>query len=104
MNYTTVTNSSTKYVSLTASENKYTINLNNNSYEGIDYIQFEIKYGDKTSFEEVGVITDGRDGSAREVIYYKSAGDSDVPLNPTPKDYSTSNSLYQTEGKELPID
>lgn len=104
MNYTTVANSSTKYVSLTASENKYTINLNNNSYEGIDYIQFEIKYGDKTSYEEVGIVIDGRDGSAREVIYYKSAGDSDVPLNPTPKDYSTSNSLYQTEDKELPID
>lgn len=102
MNYTTVTNSSTKYVSLTASENKYTINLNNNSYEGIDYIQFEIKYGDKTSYEEVGVVIDGRDGSAREVIYYKSAGE--VPNNPTPKDYSSPTSLYQTESKELPID
>jgi hypothetical protein len=102
MNYTTVTNNVTKQVSLTASENKYTINLNNNSYEGIDYIKFEIKYGDKISYEEVGVITDGRDGSAREVIYYKSAGE--VPNNPTPTDYLEPDSLYQTEDKELPID
>jgi hypothetical protein len=75
--------------------NKYSINLN--KYPNINKIKFEVIAGSITSFEEVGVITDGMDGSSREVLYYKSAGE--VPVNPTPNNY-LNDDYYQT--KELP--
>jgi hypothetical protein len=101
MKYTTLYNSDVNSSSISASDNKYIVNLNDDSYKGINYIQFEVTYNNKTSFEEIGVITDGMDGSAREVLYYKSTGNSDIPYNPTPLNIE-SGSLYQMY--ELPYD
>lgn len=101
MKYTTLYNSDVNSSSISASDNKYIVNLNDDSYKGINYIQFEVTYNNKTSFEEIGVITDGMDGSAREVLYYKSTGISDVPYNPTPLNIEL-GSLYQMY--ELPYD
>lgn len=69
--------------------------------EGVCYIRVNVydNSDNLKGFEEIGVITDGMDGSAREVIYYKSSGE--VPFNPTPKNFAKSND-YQNN--ELPID
>jgi hypothetical protein len=101
MKYTTLSDSNERSTIISASDDKYVVDLNNDSYKDINYIRFEVTHNNKTSFEEVGVITDGMDGSAREVLYYKSTGISDVPYNPTPLNIE-SGSLYQMY--ELPYD
>lgn len=97
MNYTSLYNSNVEIVQISpTSSNQYVIDLNNNSYEGIDYIKFVIYDANQNEkgFEEVNVITDGSDGSSREVIYYKS--ELEVPNNPTPSNYAE-NTSYQVD-------
>jgi hypothetical protein len=84
MKYKTTTSNSESSYSISPSDGKYIVNLNNNTFVDINYIRFEVTANGKTSFEEVGVITDGRDGSSKEVLYYKSKGEE--PVNPTPLD------------------
>jgi hypothetical protein len=83
MKYTTVENSNEKSVTINNSGDKYVASLS--AYAGINYIKFVIsKDGVEKGFEEVGVITDGMDGSSREVIYYKSSTEG-APKDPTPE-------------------
>ena len=100
MKYTTVENSNEKSVVINNSGDKYVAPLS--AYAGINYIKFVIsKDGVEKGFEEVGVITDGMDGSSREVIYYKSSTEG-APKNPTPSDWANNNN-YQTDDS-IPLD
>ena len=82
-----------------------TFNLQTSTYSGINYIKFVITdaNGNEKGFEEVGVITDGADGSSREVIY--RAMSTEIPAgslasyNPTPSNYLTNDS-YQEDDYE----
>ena len=70
------------------------------SYYGINYIKFVLidpNDGAEKCFEEVGVITDGADGSSREVIYYPSST-MDDSLDPNPYGDMDEGSDFQTDG------